>query len=298
MKRILVVHAWGLGDLLMATPMLKSLALSGHEVELALFSGQQALLLKGNDFLAGVHVLKKRWQLLKFFGRYDALVVTAGTDPQKARLLNRAIRAKDLYTAAQERDLHRIRMNLKIVEPLLSRRTEEPYIHIPPADETVRKYLSETEKNIGFAVGSGSRQAFKRWEGFGELAKHIEGHKLLFIGPDERELAARYEGSGMTIVQEPLEKTVALIARLDLMVGNDNGLMHIAYASGTDSVTVFGMTNPKETGGYRPNHAAVFLPMPCMPCFDPATDAIGCTGIDCLKNLSYRKVLDTCRPFL
>ncbi len=291
--KILVIHSWGLGDLIMATPMLKSLSKSGHSVDLALFSKANGIILKKNNFLENIFYISSKLDFLRFFRKYDALVATAGTNPKKIEFLAKILGIKKVFASFQEKDIHRIDMNLKIVKSLLKEIDKEPYIYVPQID--VSKYLEKTT-NIGFAVGSGAKQKFKRWDKFKELIKKIEGNKLIFIGPDEKELEKEFKE--FKIVKEPLENVIALISNLDLMVGNDNGLMHIAYATNINTVTAFGMTNEKETGGYRENNKSVFLEMECRPCFNPATDEIGCNSIDCLKNLEVEKVWKACQEFL
>ena len=297
--RVLVVHSWGIGDLIMATPMLRSLHLSGHRVDLALFSSANATILKGNDFIDTIHSIRSKFDFVKFFKRYDALVATAGTNPKKIASLNLLIQAKKVFASHQEKDIHRIDMNLKIVHALLSERTREPYIYVNDNEAVVKRYLSKEQKNIAFCVGSGSKQKFKRWHGFGDLVQKFKNENiLLFIGPDEVDLMGEYKDSGVKIVQERLEDTIKLIANVDLAIGNDNGLMHIAYATKRDSVTIYGMTNEKETGGYYPNNKAVFLDMACRPCFDPSSDYVGCATFDCLRDLSVESVWNVCRKFL
>jgi ADP-heptose:LPS heptosyltransferase len=290
MQKVLVIHSWGLGDLLLATPMLKSLSLSGYQVDLVLFSAANTIILQENDFIDNIFVFKKRWEFIKFYKQYDYVVSTAGTDPKKIAILNFLIGAKKIFSAHQQKDLHRIEMNLKIVKDLVTQTTKEPYIYIKKESNIVEKYLKKDQKNVGFAVGSGKTQKFKRWKKFKELAEAVEANRLLFIGPDEYDLEEHYKDTNVTIVKESLEDTIALISQLDLLVGNDNGLMHIGYATAIDTITIYGMTNPKETGGYRKNSWSVALNMECMPCFDPKTDKIGCKTIDCLENLSFAEV--------
>ncbi len=282
----------------MATPMLRSLHKSGHSVDLALFNSANKILLKSNGFLQNIFVISSMLDYLKLLWRYDALVATAGTNPKKVRLLAKLLGIKSVFSASQEKDIHRIDMNLKIVQPLLTKIEKEPNIYINGNEEILKKYLKEDEKNIGFAVGSGSKQSFKRWHGYRELIKKTSGNKLLFIGPDELELEKEFLHEDVTVVKENLEDTIKLISKLDLIVGNDNGLMHMAYATKRNSVTIYGMTNEKETGGYRQNNEAVFLDMECRPCFDPATDRVGCKTYDCLRELSVEEVWKTCQKFL
>ena len=293
MKKILVVHTWGMGDIILATPMLKSLHLSGYSVDLVLFSLANQTVLQENDFLHNIYVVKKWYEMIKFFKRYDYLISTAGVNPQKVKKLNLLVRAKAVYSGVQERDIHRIDMNLNISKPLLKTITKEPYIYIKKSDEVVEKYLT-AERNVGFAIGSGAKQKFKRWDKFEELIEKVDGNKLVFIGLDELDLEDRFKKYDVKIVKESLEDTIKIISKLDLLVGNDNGLMHIGYASGIDTITIYGMTNQKETGGYRQNNKAVFLEMDCRPCFDPTTDNIGCDTLDCLRDLSVQNVLEKC----
>ena len=296
--RVLVVHTWGLGDLLMATPMLKSLAQSGHEVELALTNAANAKLLQENGFLQKIHIIKGKLDFLRFVGRYDALVTTAGMDPKKAKNLARLLLIRRWYGGHQPRGIHRIEANLRIVDPLLSRRDTEPYIYIPPLSPGLERAYLQSGPNIGLAPGSGAKQKYKRWPYFRDLAKWLEGNILLFVGPDELELADEFADLGVRVVQEPLLDVVALISRLDLLVGNDNGLMHIGYATKRNCVTIHGMTNEKETGGYRPNNEAICLPLECRPCFDPASNKLGCDTLECLRLLEPQRVYEACEKFL
>jgi len=291
--KILVIHSWGLGDLIMSTPMLKSLSKSGHSVDLVLFSKANSIILKENNFLENVFYISSKLDFLKFFKKYDCLVATAGTNPKKIKFLVKMLGIKKVFASFQEKDIHRIDMNLKIVKPILKEIDKEPYVYIPNID--VSKYLKK-DKNIGFAIGSGAKQKFKRWDKFKELIRKTKGNKLIFIGPDEKDLEEEFKE--FNIVKESLENVIALISKLDLLVGNDNGLMHIGYATKTNTVTIFGMTNEKETGGYRENNKSVFLEMECRPCFNPANDEIGCKEISCLKNLEVERVWKSCQEFL
>ncbi len=298
--KILVIHPWGLGDLIMATPMLKSLKLSGHKVDLAIFSKSLETLLKENNFLENIYLIKSYKDYLKFFGKYDILVATAGVNPRKIKILNLFVMAKKVFAKKQEKDIHRIKMNLKIVSNLLTKTTKEPYIFIKDSD-AYKKYFSKEKKNIAFAVGSGSKQKFKRWNGFRDVIKVLQGrfNILVFIGADEVDLEKEYEDLEVKIIKEHLEDVVSIVSKLDLLVGNDNGIMHIGYATKVNTVTIFGMTNEKETGSYRKNSEAVFVKnLECRPCFDPSTDKIGCFTLECLKYIQAKEVVSKCLKFL
>ena len=299
MKRVLVLHSWGMGDLIVATPMIKSLALSGYLVDLVLFSKVSVDLVKNSDFINEIFLVKSKFELLKFYKKYDYLISTAGTNPKKIKLLNLFIKAKKVFAKSQERDIHRIDMNIEIASPILTKVDKKPYIFIEEDKTILKKYLKKDVKNIGFAVGGTKGQKFKRWGKFKELIDRFEkANKLIFIGEDELELEDEFKNSDAMIVKESIKDVIYLISKLDLLVGNDNGLMHIGYATGIDTVTIFGMTNHKESGGYNKNNKSVFLDIFCRPCFDPSTDRIGCKGLECLKELKVDEVLKVCKQSL
>ena len=50
------------------------------------------------------------------------------------------------------------------------------------------------------------------------------------------------------------------------MLTNDSGAMHVAYAVGTPSVTVFGSTDPIGTGPVGEMARIVREPVECSPC--------------------------------
>jgi len=111
-----------------------------------------------------------------------------------------------------------------------------------------------------------------------------------FIGSDEKDLEKEYKNLDVKIVKENLLDTIFLISNLDLLVGNDNGLMHIGYATNINTITIFGMTNEKETGGYRRNNKSVFLEMDCRPCFHTTISKAQCKDLNCLKKLELQQV--------
>ena len=295
--RVLVFHSWGMGDMIMATPMLKSLALSGYKADLVTTNEINKRILKNNDFLENIFVVDKMWKMMKFFKKYDYLVATAGINPKKVRLLGKLLGVKKVFCGVQEKDIHRIEMNLKIVNPLLKDVTKEPYIYINNNQKVLEKYLKTNQKNIGFVVGTGRKQKFRRWPYFKELIQKIDGNKLIFIGPDETELEEEFKDLGI-IVKENIENVITIISNLDLLIGNDSGLLHIGYATKVNSVAIFGMANEKETGGYRKNNESVFLNLECRPCFHTVISKPQCNDLKCLFNLTSKEVLNKVQKWL
>ena len=65
--------------------------------------------------------------------------------------------------------------------------------------------------------------------------------------------------------EHSLGQTCALLARMDALVSNDSGPMHMAAVVGTPCVVLFGPTLPGRTGPYGPGHRILRLGN-CPPC--------------------------------
>ncbi|MDR1082179.1 MAG: lipopolysaccharide heptosyltransferase II [Deltaproteobacteria bacterium] len=92
--------------------------------------------------------------------------------------------------------------------------------------------------------------------GTGEMGAARETEMLLSGGPPCRNLA------GLT----GLGECAAVLAASDLALTNDSGLMHLACALGTPTVTPFGPTDPVTTGPLGARSAVIRTPAACSPC--------------------------------
>ena len=93
---------------------------------------------------------------------------------------------------------------------------------------------------------------------FGSAAERPEAAGIAErIGRRARNLAGRTS----------LERAAALISRLDLMVANDSGLMHLAAGLGTPCVALFGPTDPLRCVHSTALGRALWRPERCSPCY-------------------------------
>ena len=132
------------------------------------------------------------------------------------------------------------------------------------------------EKLVG--VHPGSVWPTKRWfpERFAALAGLLtreDGARVVLIGgPGDQALAAGVAaGAGAPVLdwtgKTTLPELLALIARLDLLVTNDSGPMHVAAANGVPVLALFGPTT-KELGffPYGEGHRVLEADLKCRPC--------------------------------
>ncbi|NNE66983.1 MAG: lipopolysaccharide heptosyltransferase II [Pyrinomonadaceae bacterium] len=121
--------------------------------------------------------------------------------------------------------------------------------------------VSENTLVVGLGVGSQNSNA-KRWipSHFGQLADMINEQYdagVVLIGSDS-EIATAHEVTGATgadIVdltgKTSVGEAVGVLAEIDLFVSNDMGLAHLASAVGTQTITIFGPTNPTTTSPWK-----------------------------------------------
>lgn len=133
---------------------------------------------------------------------------------------------------------------------------------------------------IGMAPGSGIVEAHKRWptKNFGRLARLL-GESMpdaicIVIGSkEEMHLASSISDSatGVKVIDATGATDVftaaALLRRCSVAVTADNGLMHLAGAVGTGTVSIFGPSEPQISGPVWGNRAIFKANLGCAPCY-------------------------------
>jgi len=103
-----------------------------------------------------------------------------------------------------------------------------------------------------------------------------------------------------------IKVATAVLELVDLFIGNDAGLMHLAAAVDTPIVAIFGLSNQKAWGPYTGEKNSkraiiVSLDLPCMPCFYRGHELgtpEGCATRDCLASLGVDPVATAARHML
>ncbi|MBI2957131.1 MAG: lipopolysaccharide heptosyltransferase II [Acidobacteria bacterium] len=81
-------------------------------------------------------------------------------------------------------------------------------------------------------------------------------------------IAARMRTKPISLVgQTTLEEFLALLASVDLFIGNDSGAMHLAAGVGLPQVIIFGPSDEAGTGPLNARARVVKHPVSCSPCF-------------------------------
>ncbi|WP_157905131.1 glycosyltransferase family 9 protein [Amycolatopsis sp. M39] len=132
----------------------------------------------------------------------------------------------------------------------------------------------------------GSSQWNRRWPlgNYAELcrlaARHTGAVCYLFGDRSERDdlhrlaeaIAAHRPGTGAEVVADAaLDRTANLLAEMDLLLGNDSSLAHVAAAVRTPAVVLYGPTGTEFLWArVYPHHTGVSLRYPCQSATNPA----------------------------
>jgi len=304
MKKVLIFHNGGIGDTIMATPALQMLYNNGYKLDIILHSKVNRDILRGLEIFENIFLIEKKLKLLGFciknFKKYDYLVGTIAATPYKVKILGKLLGVKKTFAKYDKKGVHRIYENIENIKPLLKDLTFfKPYVCLKENQDIIKKYIVKNKKNIGFAIGSGKNQKFKRWD-IEKYIKVFERYKneniLVFIGPDEADLFDKVKDiSYIKIVRENIFNIIAIINKLDLLIGNDNGLMHIGYALNKKTLTIFGMTDKKVVGGYNNKNFYLDLELNCREseCFSLKKSRLRCirNSLECLERIDYKDVI-------
>lgn len=143
----------------------------------------------------------------------------------------------------------------------------------------------------------------KRWPlgRFVELSnelrrRHPSARQVVVAGPSELWIAVRlYERTGKIhpVVGPDLDlaELAAVLSRLDLLVTNDSGPMHLAAALGVPCVALFGPTDPDRTRPLGAGHEVLYTDRWCSPCFRRRCPLL---HHRCLRQIDAASVADRC----
>lgn len=126
---------------------------------------------------------------------------------------------------------------------------KDPFLFYKNEDKAVNKYILIDKKNILFVVGASWSSKMYSKEKFVKIINCLKNNCLIVWGSKEEKEIADFIASKSDAVVLPkidLNSLKALISKTDLVIGNDTGPTHMAWALNIPSITLFG-----NTPGYR-----------------------------------------------
>lgn len=304
-RRVLLLNATALGDLLFSTPAIRGLVerFPAWQVDILVQPGLLPLAAADPRLHRGWAYPKGSlgfWRLARALRgqQYDLVIILHGNDPEATLLavltgapyiIGSAHSALSFaYSYAVPRQgpgEHAIERRLSLVRPLgVDVQEKQMMIFLPPevrqrAAELLTEHFGRRPPVL-MALHPGGSDAYKRWpaERFGELARWLAvtyGAALLIIGsaaerPLGEQVAAQAGASALvTGGRFDLLTVAGLLSHCQLLVGNDSGPFHLALALGVPSLGLFGADAPARVGPYQtPWGQAIFQEAACprQPC--------------------------------
>ena len=163
--------------------------------------------------------------------------------------------------------------------------------------------VTDTQRTL-IALAPGARHATKRWpaERFAELARRLvlerSAHVVLLGGPDDAALCSQIESlAGVPLLRADgatdLATTVATLDRCRVVVSNDSAVMHLARGRRIPVVAIFGST--VQELGFAPSGPDVRiierLDVPCRPCSHIGRDACPKGHFRCMVGIAADDVI-------
>jgi heptosyltransferase-1 len=160
---------------------------------------------------------------------------------------------------------------------------------------------------IGAAAGrplmlfhNGTTWTTKLWhaEGWKQLAdalllRYPQATILLSWGNAEEhalaeEIASHIGSRAVVLGKMSLKQFVAVLKRVDLVVGGDTGPIHLAAAVGTPTVSFYRCTDGLLNGPLGKDHMIVQSPLPCTRCLRKICDR----DEECRRSIAVDMVMD------
>lgn len=224
---------------------------------------------------------------LMFGGRVTAGFVRAGDSPGR---LDGALPYPD--------GLHEIKKNLELSSflgaPSLGEKLDFP---VASSDYVETRQLLKGCRPPLIGIHANAEALTKRWNparfalAASRLAERI-GATVVVLGKGREKHDSLIENLAVPFVdlrdRTSLGTLGAVIDGLSVLLTNDSGPAHIAYALGVPSVTVFGSTLPSEwAASDASRHAVVVHPIDCRPCNLDACPI----DFQCLEQVSVEQVV-------
>ncbi len=136
--------------------------------------------------------------------------------------------------------------------------------------------INPEKMTIALGVGSTNSLA-KRWpaERYAKLNDLLQlnlGVNVILMGSkDETDVSENVKNlsakpSINLTGKTDLAEAVAILSVVDLLISNDMGLAHVAPAVGTQTIAIFGPTNPETTRPFSDNAEIIRKVVECSPC--------------------------------
>ncbi len=123
---------------------------------------------------------------------------------------------------------------------------KKPFLFFSNEDPQINDLLSKDRANIVLVIGSTWDSRNYPADKFVKIAKALQQNCLVIWGNEQEKTIAEWMAAQSDLIKVmpklDLNSLKALIAKADLLIGNDTGPTHIAWGLNRPSITIFGPT--------------------------------------------------------
>nr|WP_321267961.1 lipopolysaccharide heptosyltransferase I [uncultured Sulfurimonas sp.] len=280
-KRIAIVRLSALGDIVNSAVILQFIHEKYPDAKIEWITEEAfAPLLKNHPLLYDVHTLnlkklkksKSFFQLkdsiskLRSLGQFDIIIDIQGL--LKSAIVARLIGSnthgfdKDSAREALASMFYKTTSSIKYSENILKRNTflasdglgfeisDKMLLNKKPIFETTKYPLEENgKKNIAIVIGASWESKKYPKESVVELCNKLKQNCIILWGSDAEKTDAtwihKHSSYAKVAPKLSLVELISLISSVDLLIGNDTGPTHMAWAQNIPSITLFGPTTTR-----------------------------------------------------
>jgi ADP-heptose:LPS heptosyltransferase len=310
-NRILVISLSNIGDVILTTPVLRTLSREFPSSRIDVMVGPNGKDIFDKDprifklIIYDKHASiseKTRLQLKLKKLKYDLVVDLRNT--AFPILLMPKYRTRTMQTfpkhIVHKREKHLYRLHPLGIQDL----NEGAYVYVPPEDDLYIERLIK-ENNITdpiVVINAGAKSHLKRWtvEGFAEIADRLARDtkaSIVFVGVGEDskivdEVKHKMKERPYNFTNKTnIRQLAALLKRAKLLITNDSAPLHLGCAMGTKVLAIFGPTDPKKYGPTGEFDVVVNKKLFCSPCENAACKY----NHECMKLVLVDEVYESAR---
>lgn len=126
---------------------------------------------------------------------------------------------------------------------------KKPFLFYKNENEVIYEYLNKDKKNVLFVIGASWRSKMYSKEKFAKIINNLDENCLITWGNESEKDIADFIANiskAKVLPKLDLNSLKAIMSKVDLVIGNDTGPTHMAWALNISSITLFG-----NTPGYR-----------------------------------------------
>ena len=287
MQRLLVIRGGAIGDVICTLPAIGALRLAFPNARIEVMGDAQRLYVARHSAYADAIMDTEQWGIYRLFGHaprvpqqlvaylntFDLILSylpapnTIFADNLKRYCPGEVTGCQPHPSGATHITDHLLRPALRFVGQTPP---TEPRVY-PDTEQWQAAGLPERGV-LAAHPGSGGRHKLWPLEGWRQMTawaaeEGVPG--ILICGPTEEErglgsLLTDLSPSWKVLRNAPLPELAAILARCEVLVGHDSGVVHLAAAVGTRTLALFGPTDPRVWGP-RSQRCCVMQPAPPEP---------------------------------